>query len=118
MLMYCDHCGTKHGYDIDPEKEVKGECQLCRRRLGPMNVMKDQDVEVLVNNIDPTIHDFKGGFHVEQTKGFPVGTVTREIEPRMSHKMLTDDVSLFYDTTIKKLVVARQSTGDRITISF
>lgn len=118
MLMYCDHCATKNGYDVDTPKTAKGECELCRRRLGPMNVMEDDDVEVLVNNIDTTIHDFKGGFHVEQVKGFPVGIVTREIEPKMSHKMLDDDVSLFYDTTAKKLVVARQSTGDRIQITF
>lgn len=116
MLLYCDHCGTKNGYDIDTPKTFKGECQLCNRRLGPMNVMSDQDVEVLVNGVDVNIHDL-AGFKVQEIKGFPVGTKVDCIEPKMvNHRLVNQKCVVFFDAG--KVVVANPETGKRFKISF
>jgi len=117
MLLYCDTCARKMGYKIDEAKTSKGECELCHMRLGPMNYMPDDVVETLVNSISTDV--FKAAdFSVRQVRGFPVGTVVREIEPKMFHKMLTDDVSLFYDSSSRKIVLARPGSGKRIQITF
>lgn len=116
MLLYCDHCGTKNGYDIDTPKTEKGECQLCRRRLGPMNVMSDKDVDVLVNGIKTDILDV-AGFKVQEVEGFPVGTKTEAIEPRMvTHKMAADNCVVFFDPG--RIVIANPATGKRFQISY
>lgn len=117
MLLYCDHCATKLGYDVDPSKTSKGECELCYMRIGPMNTMSDEDVEILVNGISTDIFEISD-FTVRQIKGFPIGTVPRKIECVMSQRMLTNDVSMFYDSTDRKLILAKLSTGKRIQITF
>lgn len=116
MLLYCDHCGTKNGYDIDMPKTHKGECELCHRRLGPMNVMGDDDVEVLVNGIKNDIYEL-AGFHVHEVKGFPKGTKLDEIEPKMvNHRLVGQNCVVFFDTG--KMVVANPETGRRFKITF
>lgn len=116
MLLYCDHCATKHGYDVEPEKKHKGECELCRRRLGPMNAMTDDDVEVLVNGVIPETYDI-AGFKAVQVKGFPVGTKIAEIEAKMPiHKVLSPNCVAFFDPG--KIVIANPKTGKRFQITF
>jgi hypothetical protein len=115
MLLYCDWCGTKHGYDITPNKKSKGECGLCHKRLGPMNEMTDADVEVLVNNISQEVF-IAGGFKVQQVKSIPVGTIVTEIYPGLQHKIIGHDTVAFFGG--KKLCVYHPSTGKRIEITF
>jgi hypothetical protein len=115
-MLYCDHCGTKNGYDIEPDKKVKGECQLCHRRIGPMNEMTEEDVKVLVNGIEPTIYDI-AGFKVEEVEGFPVGKKIDDIEKTMlSHRVVGNNCVCFFDA--HKIVVANPKTGKRFTITF
>ena len=116
MLIYCDHCAKKHGYDVQIPKAEKGECQLCKRRLGPMNVMTDTDVDELVNGIIPETYDI-AGFKVVQVKGFLVGTKIAEIEPRMvTHKVLSQKCVAFFDPG--KIVIANPENGKRFEITF
>jgi len=115
-MLYCDHCATKHGYDVDTPKIKKGECELCRRRLGAMNFMTDEDVEVLVNGIVPEIYDV-AGFKVSQVRGFPVGTKVDEIEPAMvTHKMIGKNCVAFFDPG--KIIIANPENGKRLEITF
>jgi len=114
MLLYCDHCGTKHGYDIDVPKTYKGECELCHRRLGPMNHMGDEDVEVLVNGIKSEVHEL-AGFQIQEVKGFPVGTKIDDIERKMvNHRLVGQDCVVFFDAD--RMVVANPKTGKRFQI--
>lgn len=116
MLLYCDDCGTKNGYDIDTPEKKKGECQLCRRRLGSMNVMNTEDVQALVNGITPDILNV-AGFQVQEVEGFPVGTKTEAIEPRMvTHKMAADNCVVFFDPG--KIIIANPATGKRFQIQY
>lgn len=116
MLLYCDQCGTKHGYDIDIPKVYKGECGLCHRRLGPMNVMSEEDVEVLVNGIKTDIHEV-AGFSIQEVKGFPKGIKIDTIEPQMvNHRMVSPTCVVFFDAG--KMVIANPETGKRFKITF
>jgi hypothetical protein len=116
MLLYCDHCAGKHGYDVDTPKTYKGECELCHRRLGPMNAMGDEDVEILVNGINLEIHDV-AGFKVQEVKGFPVGTKIDDIEKKMiNHRIVGENCVVFFDAG--KMVVANPKKGKRFQISF
>ena len=116
MLLYCDHCATKNGYDIDEDKKEKGECGLCKRRLGPMNVMEDDDVEILVNGINTDIHEVCG-FKIHEIKGFPVGVKLEDIEPYMvSYRVASENCVVFFDG--RKIVVANPETGKRFQITF
>jgi len=115
MMIYCDHCAGKFGYDVDNPKTAKGECELCHRRLGPMNVMSDEDVEVLVNSIKTDIFE-AGGFQVIQLKGFPVGVKMSDIEPTLPSKPLSKGVVIFFDSN--RVVFANAQTGKKIEVRF
>ena len=116
MLLYCDTCAGKHCYEIEPEKKHKGECQLCRRRLGAMNTILDEELDVMVNGIIPETFDI-AGFKMVEKKGFVVGTKIAEIEPKMvTHKVLAPHCVAFFDPG--KIVIANPKTGKRFEISF
>jgi hypothetical protein len=115
-LLYCDHCAGKYGYDVDTPKTHKGECQLCHRRLGPMNAMNAEDVEKLINDYDYMDYNL-AGFTLEEVEGFPVGTKIMEIEPRMSsHKMMAENCVLFFDAG--RIVIANPKTGKRLQVKY
>lgn len=115
-MIYCDHCGTKNGYDIDTPKTEKGECELCHRRIGPMNIMSENDVKVLIDGVEPTIHDI-AGFRVEEVEGFVVGKKIDDIEKRMvNHRILGSNCIIFFDAG--KIIVANPKTGKRFKITF
>ena len=115
MLLYCDHCATKNGYDVDSPKTAKGECQLCHMRLGPMNVMNDEDHEVLVNSIKTEIFE-AGGFKAAQVKGFPVGTKIVDIEPTLPHKIVGNKTVMFFGS--ERVVFANTETGNKFEVRF
>lgn len=114
MLLYCDKCAELHKYLITDKKE-KGECQLCRRRLGSMNVMGSSDLNEKVNNISHEVLEL-AGLKIRQVEGFVPGTDINAIEPGMNHKMLTPEKLLFYASD--HLVFADTEQGTRFRIDF
>ena len=114
-MIYCDDCGKRRDYPITPEKK-KGECQLCHRKIGPMNIMGDDDFQHLINNISKDEMNIDG-FQVKQVAGFIPGMETSAIEPGMNAKLLTKDCILFYGAE-RNIVLANKTTGKRIQITF
>lgn len=113
-MLYCDKCADEHGYDITTEKE-KGECELCHRRLGSMNVMHEEGVEGIVNNIQKEEINV-AGIKIKQIIGFVPGTALGNIEPGSPHRFLTDKKVLFHKSD--SLIVADIQTGKRVEIRF
>lgn len=111
-MLYCDRCANEHGYAITTEKE-KGECELCHRRLGSMNVMTDLDE--YVNNIATDVVKIEG-LEIKQVKGFVPGTHVDKIEPGAHHKLLTDTKVLYH--WADRLVIADTKSGKRVEIRF
>ncbi len=114
MLLYCDKCAGKSGNPITEEK-VKGECQLCKRHLGSMNVMDNHTHKDIVNNISMDVLNIEG-IQVKQIKGFIPGTKLDEIEPGSAHRLLKEDRVLYFGSS--SLTIAIPSTGKRVRISF
>ena len=114
MLLYCDHCAKINNYPITPKKE-KGECQLCNRRLGSMNIMGSEEVDEKCNNISKDIYEM-AGVKIRQVEGFVPGTSVDAIEPGMNHKFLTPEKLLFYASD--HLVIADAVAGTRFRIDF
>jgi len=114
MLLYCDKCACESGHPITEDK-VKGECELCKRRLGSMNVMDSAKHKQIVNNISSNSLDIEG-IQVKQVEGFVPGTKLDEIEPGSPHKILREDRVVYFDS--KFMTIAIPSTGKRIRIRF
>ena len=114
MLLYCDKCAAKSGNPIT-EKKVKGECEMCRLRLGSMNVMESSVHNNIVNSISSDILDIEG-IQVKQVEGFVPGTKLDKIEVGLPHRILREDRVLYFGS--KSLTIAIPSTGKRIQISF
>jgi len=114
MLLYCDKCAEKSGNPIT-EKKVKGECEMCKRRLGSMNVMESAVHNSIVNNISTDTVDIEG-IEIKQVEGFVPGTKLDEIEAGLPHRILREDRVLYFGS--KELTIAIPSTGKRIQISF
>jgi len=113
MLLYCNKCAIESGNPITEEK-VKGECGLCKRRLGPMNVMDSAKYkQLLTNNISSEILEIEG-VQIRQIESFIPGTRIDEIEPTLPHRILKEDRILYFGTN--DLIIAIPSTGKRIHI--
>lgn len=112
MLLYCDKCASESGHPITEEKK-KGECEICKRRLGSMNVMDDQKHNTIVNNISTETFDIEG-IQVKQVEGFVPGTKLDEIEPGSPHRVVREDRVLYFGSN--ELTIAIPSTGKRIRI--
>ena len=110
-MLYCDRCADEHGYDLTTEKE-KGECELCHRRLGSMNIMIDVDSMITVDSQAVNIE----GLVIKQVKGFVPGTHLDKIEPGAHHKLLTDTKVLYHWSD--RLIIADTKTGKRVEIRF
>ena len=114
MLLYCDKCASESGHPITEEK-IKGECELCRRRLGSMNVMDDHKHKNIINNISADVLEIEG-IQVKQVEGFLPGTKLDEIEPGSPHKILREDRVVYFGA--KYMTIAIPSTGKRIRVQF
>lgn len=113
MLLYCNECGDSNGYPRTPET-LKGECGLCHRRLGSMNVMNNEQ-RFIDQNISPDMFETEG-IRMRQIEGFVPGTKIDDIEPGAPHRVLNDDRILFFGA--KRLVIAIPSTGKKISIGY
>jgi len=114
MLLYCDKCAVKSGNPITEEK-IKGECGMCKRRLGAMNVMEEETHKKIINNISTETLEIEG-IQVKQVEGFVPGTKLDEIEAGLPHRILREDRVLYFGS--KNLTIAIPSTGKRIQINF
>lgn len=114
MLLYCDPCAKTHNYPITDKKE-KGECQLCNRRLGSMNIMDSDEVDQKCNNISKEVFEM-AGLKIRQIEGFIRGTSVDAIEPGMHHKFLTPEKMLYFASD--HLVFADTEKGTRFRIDF
>lgn len=112
MLLYCDKCAGESGHPITEEK-IKGECGLCRRRLGSMNVMDSGKHKQIINNISDETLEIEG-IRVKQVEGFVPGTKLDEIEPGSPHRILREDKVLYFGAN--GLTIAIPSKGKRIRI--
>jgi len=112
MLLYCDKCATESGNPITEKKE-KGECGLCKRRLGAMNVMDSVKEKQLIANISNNIFEIDG-IRITQVEGFIPGTKIDEIESGTPHRILKGDRVLYFG--FDELIIAIPSTGKRIRI--
>lgn len=116
MLLYCDSCASKHGYDIQSTKKSKGECGLCHMRIGPMNELTDRDMQFITNNISKDVVKISG-FTIKEIAGFPVGTKVPEIDPTSPrYKVIANNCVIFYG--VGNITLALTTTGKRIQIDF
>jgi hypothetical protein len=113
-MLYCDGCAKANGHEITSQKQ-KGECELCRRRLGTMNVMPDNVVDSHINNVKK--EDFSAaGIKVKQVPGFVPGTNLDAIEPGAPHRFLSETKVLFHQSN--RLIIADMESGKRVEINF
>jgi hypothetical protein len=111
MLLYCDVCAEKYGYETTLHKE-KGGCHICQKRLGSMNVM----MEGIDEYYEDREHKKIGPFKFKQLKNSFPGAPPTTIEPRLSSRRLNDDTILFFNGN--HMIIARPSTGEKVKIDY
>jgi len=114
MLLYCDSCGRERNLDLTDER-VHGECEICRRRLGKMNVLQKDELDEKVNNVKKEVWECCG-LKVQQIKGVLPNTPLESINPGMSHRIIGPDRVLYFDA--RKMIIVSPSTGKQVQISF
>ena len=114
-MIYCDDCADKYGYAHTEEKRTGG-CDICKMRMGKLNVMPEDQFDQLINGISLEVFNLSG-FEVNEVKGFPRGTKPSDIEPKITNlKKAAPNCVVFFDS--HKLVVANSQTGKRFQIRF
>lgn len=113
-MLYCDRCAKANGYDLTIQKQ-KGECELCRRRLGDMNIMPDDVVDGHINNVKKECFS-AAGIKVKQVPGFVPGTNLDVIEPGAPHRFLSETKVLYHFP--HHLVIADLKSGKRVRVNF
>lgn len=108
MLLYCDHCARKHNYGFTITKD-HGDCELCGKRVGRMNVMKSKDVKWFTQVTSKAAIKMCG-FTMKQIEGFVPGTAPDLLHPGMRRIVLTQDKMLFQgaDELIMTTVYGKQ----------
>lgn len=114
-LLYCDQCGVLRGYEIpSPLGTEKGECSICRRRMGTMNIMFNSDTDRMEDIYEEEIK--LCGFSIEQLIGFVPNTPIYNIHPETPATILSKDCTLFIEPD--RIILTRSSTGEKIEIRF
>lgn len=114
-MLYCDKCAVDYDRPHTTERQV-GECEICKRRMGNMNIMPDDVYEEITNGINTEEIDVSG-FTVQEVKGFIPGTKTNDIEPNvLIVKKVAPNCAVFFDN--KRIVIADPKTGKRFQIKY
>lgn len=108
-MLYCDKCAESSNLPITPNKE-KGECDLCKLRLGSMNVKADENDVVEHEALDIC------GLTVQQIKDFYPGTKLDKVYPGSQHRIVAPDRVVYF--LPGKLVVAQPSTGKQVQLKY
>lgn len=115
-MLYCDVCAVDFGYKVSlPAQRQKGECEICHRRLGSMNVMPEDEEKSMTENISTELFQ-AAGFIVSEISSFPAGLKPSDIEPTLPCKIIGKDTVAFMAP--EKLILAHPSTGKKIEITF
>jgi hypothetical protein len=109
-MLFCNHCGEKHG--LQSVGQQKGECEICHQRIGVMNVLDD--------NVMKSFKDFDstewvaGGFKAKQVEGMIPNMPIENLYLDMQHKILSNNKIMFIGSYI--LLLLDRSTGKQIQI--
>jgi hypothetical protein len=92
-LLYCDPCGKGNNLPIDPDKVVKGTCQLCNKFMGPLNEVMEEDY--VSNDISQEVLKV-GTFEIQQMPNFLVGMNPKDIHPNLPYKIISQDLVFYF----------------------
>ena len=113
-LQYCDLCAKVHNLEVQANKAVKAECEICHKRIEPLNeiVMESQEFTTIQ----------AGHFEVTQLDNFIPGLPANVVHPNLPYQSISN-MMLFFPSIKdgngkKSIIVADQETGEQVQIVF
>ena len=113
-LQYCDLCAKVHKLEVQAVKTVKAECEICHKRIEPLNqvVMESQEFTTIQ----------AGHFEVTQLDNFIPGLPANVVHPNLPYQSISN-MMLFFPSIKdgngnKSIIVADQETGEQVQIIF
>ena len=113
-IKYCDNCGKAHNLEIQEVKGDKSECEICHKRIEPMNQLTMESTDYA------TIQ--AGMFQVTQLANFIPGLPASVVHPNLPYQTISN-MMLFFPSIKdgngkKSIIVADQETGEQVQIIF
>jgi len=110
---YCDQCAKAHNLEVMAVKPVKGECEICHKRIERLN---EADVE---KNDYTQIN--AGSFRVVQLDNFVPGLPAKSVHPTLHYRTMAPDMAIYFPTLEdgdgkKSLIIANPLKGEQIQI--